>query len=133
MNMITDGLAWLKTELKAHAGTTIVIRRGELRSEPITAVPGQSTAEQYESEVHHSTQARRCAYLIDPADYVIADEAATPKETDRFDVYAESIDDWTEAAVPVESYTVRSPVRGVPLWRWTDGERSMMRVECLEV
>ena len=133
MNMIRDGLAWLKDELKANAGTTIIIRRGELRSEPITAVPGRTADDQYEEAGHLVTRARRVAWLIDPADYTLAGDTLLPSDEHTIEQFDGEPDEWAEDDEPMRRFEVTSPVPGQPPWRFTDAGQTMLRVDTLEV
>ena len=131
MNPFDRALTNVNATLKRAAGVTIVIKRGELRSDPLKGIAGQSTADQYEDVGHMISAARRQAWLIDPADYVLAGEAVEPDESHTIEQFDVEPDDWDDTLEPVRRFDVTSPVQGQPAWRYTDGAQTLYRVECL--
>lgn len=111
-DLLAAGSAWLTSQLNAAAGTTVTYRRGSEEAE-ITATIGRSEFEaQDQNGVIENWESR---------DFLIPAASLPFGEPLRGDVIAE-----TSGDVELE-YEVAAP-RGVPVFRYGDAFRSIVRV-----
>lgn len=125
MNMVKSGLAWARTQLKTNVATSVKIRRGALTSATITAIKAGPEADQYDDAGAFVQRVRQLDWLIDPADYKLAGEVTFPEDDDL-------IDELDASGAVVATYAVSSPTPGENPWRYTDGERTWLRVHANE-
>lgn len=115
-DMLRTGAAWLSSQLKAAAGTTVVYRRGAEEAEVIATI-GQSQFEAAnQSGVVERWESKD--FLISAADLPFGDPV-------RGDVIVDEL-----SGVVVE-YEVASP-RGVPEWHPGDAFGSIVRVHTIQ-
>jgi hypothetical protein len=111
-DLLAAGAAWLTSQLNAAAGTTVTYRRGSDEAE-ITATIGRSDFEaQDQSGVIENWEAR---------DYLVPTDQLPFGEPVRGDVIVE-----TSGGLDLE-YEVAAP-RGVPVFRYGDAFRSIVRI-----
>ena len=111
-DMLAAGAAWLTSQLNAAAGSTVTYRRGSDEAE-ITATIGRSEFEaQSESGVIENWESR---------DYLVPTSALPFGNPVRGDVIVETVE-----GLELE-YEVAAP-RGVPVFRFADAFRSMVRI-----
>lgn len=125
MNPLARSLSGLRSTLKRAAGSKIRIRRNGIESDVITAVKAGAAADQFDDAGAFVARVRQIDWLIDPADYVIAGEITLPIDDDLID----ELDDDGEV---IATYAVSSPAPGQNPWRYTDAERTMLRVHVNE-
>jgi hypothetical protein len=111
-DMLAAGAAWLTSQLNAAAGTTVTYRRGSDEAE-ITATIGRSDFEAADQNgVIENWEAR---------DYLVPTDELPFGEPLRGDVIVE-----TSGGLDLE-YEVAAP-RGVPVFRYGDAFRSIVRI-----
>jgi hypothetical protein len=111
-DMLAAGAAWLTQQLNAAAGTTVTYRRGSDEAE-VTATIGRSDFEAADqSGVIENWEAR---------DYLVPTDQLPFGEPLRGDVIVE-----TSGGLDLE-YEVAAP-RGVPVFRYGDAFRSIVRI-----
>jgi hypothetical protein len=111
-DMLAAGAAWLTSQLNAAAGTTVTYRRGSDEAE-ITATIGRSDFEAADQNgVIENWEAR---------DYLVPTDQLPFGEPLRGDVIVE-----TSGGLDLE-YEVAAP-RGVPVFRYGDAFRSIVRI-----
>lgn len=113
MNMLSNGMAWLSSQLKAHASESVIYRRGSV-SITVTAVRGSSAA----NETNQQGQQVRVFirdFLIKAADLVIESVATKPVPGDQIELAnGEIYEVMTDGADPG--------------WRWSDPQHTTLRV-----
>jgi hypothetical protein len=124
-NMIKSGLDWARDQLKANVATSIKIRRGALTSLVITAVKAGPEADQFDDAGAFVQRIRKIDWLIDPADYQLDGDLVLPADDDV-------IEEVNTDEEVLATYIVSSPNVGDPPWRYTDAERTMLRVHVAE-
>jgi len=116
-DLLADGAAWLSGQLTAAAGRTVTYRRGS-EDTVVTATIGRSQFEsQNQSGVIENWESRD--YLVDYGEMPYGEPL-------RGDVIVEEI------AGEVCEYEVSAP-RGVPVFRFADAFRSMVRVHTKQI
>jgi len=116
-DMLAAGAAWMTGQLQAAAGTTVTYRRGTDTAD-VTATIGRSEFEaQDQSGVIERWESRD--YLVPAADMPFGEPA-------RGDVIVE-----TSGTIELE-YEVASP-RGVPVFRYGDAFRSIVRIHTKQI
>jgi hypothetical protein len=116
-DMLAAGSAWLTSQLNAAAGTTVTYRRGSDEAE-ITATIGRSDFEsQDQNGVIENWEAR---------DYLVPTGNLPFGEPLRGDVIVEA-----SGGLELE-YEVAAP-RGVPVFRYGDAFRSIVRIHTKQV
>jgi hypothetical protein len=116
-DMLAAGAAWLTQQLNAAAGTTVTYRRGSDEAE-VTATIGRSDFEAADqSGVVENWEAR---------DYLVPTDQLPFGEPLRGDVIVE-----TSGGLDLE-YEVAAP-RGVPVFRYGDAFRSIVRIHTKQV
>lgn len=101
------------------------IRRDGIESAIITAIKAGPEADQYDDAGAFVARVRQTDWLFEPADYVIAGEIVEPKDDDL-------IDELDDDGAAIATYAVSSPNSGTTPWRYTDAERTLMRVHACE-
>lgn len=116
-DLLAAGAAWLTSQLSAAAGSTVTYRRGNDQAD-VTATIGRSEFEaQDQNGVVENWESR---------DFLIAASGLPFGEPRRGDVIVE-----TASSLELE-YEVSSP-RGVPVFRYGDAFRSIVRVHTKQV
>ena len=117
-NLLTQGSAFLATQLLAHAATEIVYSRGD-DSAPISAVVGKTSKEiQDGNGVVHRWESRD--YLIRASDLRLSGKQVAPQEGDRITERGQG-----RATVVHE---VRGAALGTAPWEWSDPSRALYRI-----
>jgi hypothetical protein len=116
-DLIRTGAAWLTSQLRSAAGTTIAYVRGA-NTATLTATVGRSVFEsQAQSGVIEQWEAR---------DFVITTDELPYGEPQRGDKIYEQFGTVSNV------YEVVTP-RGVPLWHYADAFQTAVRVHCKRV
>lgn len=125
MNAFHRALTAVNATLKRASGTSVKISRDGIESDAITAVKAGPANDQYDDAGAFVQRVRQIDWLIAPADYVIAGEIAAPADDDL-------ILELDSAGDLVATYVVSSPTPGENPWRYTDADRTLMRVHVNE-
>lgn len=100
--------------LKALRGEVFILARGDETSE-ITGVRGSTSTEQTIEQTNQQIRAKHDDLLVAADEYLVADEAVTPRAGDRF----------TDSGGRVLEAV---PMGTEPCWRWSDPYRQVLRI-----
>lgn len=122
MSMISNGLAWLQSQLVASAGTAIIYHAGPIAIEIPDAVHGKS-----EYETHDAAgvvvRAISTDWLIAPARLTSSGEPVEPSPGHRIEHTEAGVTRWYEV----------QPLGGVMCWRWSGPSHDRLRIHVREI
>ena len=121
-DVLSTGAAWLSSQLKAKAGTSITYRRKNGGSVTVTATIGQTTHDTAGDFGTILTWQSR-DYLINVADLVVNGQTITPQRGDKI----------VETAGSVEhTYEVMGD-NDLPAWRFSGPYRNKFRIHTKQI
>lgn len=123
MSMVSNGLAWLKQQLTAHAGQAVVYRAGSVEIDIDDAVLGAS---EYDAEDAAGVTVRVevVDWLIDPDQLEIDDEPFNPQPGHRIE---------QTIAGTLRRFEVQNLGRDQGCWRWSGPSRNLYRIHTREI
>lgn len=118
MSMMSEGEAWVASELAEHAGSDVIYARDPHLPLQIRAVPAASLDE-FEALDGSTSSARRRDWLISTS---AIDFGAGPVRPEAGDFVDDGTDTWRVTPLPTGE-----------AWRWSDRSRAMLRVHTVQV
>lgn len=123
MRMITNGLAWLQSQLAEHASTAVTYVRGTDQIEVPDAVLGKSTFESQDVAGGITARSILLDWLISPSRLEIQGQSIEPAAGDEI---------WHVSGSTTRRYQV-VPLGMEPCWRWSGPSRDRMRIHVQEI
>lgn len=121
-DLLATGAAWLSAQLRAHAATMVIYRRGG-QSVSLPATIGKTMLEQAD-EAGANIRGQVRDYLIAVADLQLGGQWITPRRGDQIEETDESGVTHVYAVLPIASE---------PEWRYSDPHRQTFRIHTKKV